>query len=121
LTGYPQLAIKFSVDWYLTLLIVGSTAGGGFLAGVLILLLGGMGVTKQHSRALKAINDDLDALDARITREQNRRKADASVEAKLKAKSAKELAEEASRRLLSSPQPGNTPELPGFGSQFPHG
>ena len=109
------------MDWMLYGLIVGSTATGGFLAGVIILVLGGTGVTKQHSRALKAINDDLDALDARITRDQNRRKADASVEARLNSKSAKAIEDEARARLAAAPQPASRPEVPGFDNQFRHG
>lgn len=109
------------MDWVVFGLIAGFSTVGGLLAGVAIQLIGGTGVTRQHSRALKAINDDLDALDARITRDQNRRKADASVAARQEAKSAQALKEEADALLLKKPDTPREPICPGFGGQFSHG
>ncbi len=109
------------MDWVLFGLIAGFSTVGGLVAGVVILLLGGTGVTKQHSRALKAINDDLEAIDARITRDQNRRKADASVAARQEAKSAQALKEEAEALLLKKADTPREPIVPGFSGQFSHG
>ena len=109
------------MDWSFSLLIVGSTMAGGLIAGVVILLLGGLGVSKQHTRALKVINDDLDAIDARITRDQNRRKADASVAARIEKKSAQELRDEAAAMLAAKPAAPSVPIVPGFGGTFRHG
>lgn len=109
------------MDWVLFGLIAGFSTVGGLVAGVVIQLLGGTGVARQHSRALKDINADLDALDARITRDQNRRKADASVVARQEAKSAQALKEEAEALLLKKADVPREPICPGFAGQFPHG
>ena len=109
------------MDWSLPLLIVGSTMAGGLLAGVAYLLVGGTGVSKQHTRQLRAIADDLDDINARITRDQNRRKADASVAARAEKKTAQELRDEAELLLAAKPSTPKEPIVPGFGGKFSHG
>ena len=79
--------------------IVGLSLLAGALGGALMAFLGGTGVQRRHTRELRVLHDDIEAVDARLTRDQNRRNAAASVEARDQKRTDKQLREEAAQRL----------------------
>ena len=111
------------MDALLVSLIVGIALAAGALGGALMSWLGGTGVLRSHARELKVLHDDIEAVDDRLTRDQNRRNAAKSVEAREEKRTDAQLREEAAQRLVETPAIAKNvePLVPGFNSMFKNG
>ncbi len=105
----------------LSAMIFGGSVLGGVVAGCAYLLIGGLGVARTLARRCSELEQSVDSLEGRLTREVKRRAAMAATESKADAKSVRELADEATRRLAANGP--TTPDMPphGLPSMFRNG
>lgn len=108
------------MSWLLVTLIVSIALAAGALGGALMAVLGGTGVLRSHTRELRVLHDDIEAVDARLTRDQNRRSAIESQKVRDEKRTDAQLKAEAAQRLAETgPVAKNVePLVPGFNSMF---
>jgi len=111
------------MDGLLISILTGIALAAGALGGALMSWLGGTGVLRRHARELKVLHDDITAVDERLTRDQNRRHAEKSVEVRAQKRTDAQLKQEAADRLLDAPPVAKNvePIVPGFNSMFKNG
>jgi len=108
--------------FWLPVAIFAFTTFGGALAGVALLLIGGTGVTRLHGKRLASLEQDIDSVSDRLTRETKRRSGLAGAEARSEAQSYKDLKLDAERRLaLDSANKAPIIPMSGLPSQFNRG
>lgn len=85
---------------------------GGFIAGLLIHYIGGVGVTRQHTFRLDELEEGYENLSRRLKSEIARRSAEASLESRKRNESLKEEAE----RILQQKQSEDVVVQQSFGT-----